>query len=132
LIIPPACPRTQTRLMPKQIFQHQKLAVALGHSLFDPNPETLARRQSGGPAPWGSSAEKARLVGWAERAASTTFSATGLKSGYDKQEVDAFRSAIRDTFLGVSKPPWDQMTSVASSSRPNALAMTRQRLTRSS
>ena len=52
----------------------------------------------------------ATLVDWAAWAASTTFSSTGLKSGYDKQEVDAFRSAVRDTFLGgavfsVSTPP---------------------------
>ena len=50
------------------------------------------------------------LVDWAAWAASTTFSSTGLMSGYDKQEVDAFRSAVRDTFLGgavfwVSTPP---------------------------
>jgi len=32
-------------------------------------------------------------------------SSSGLKSGYDKQEVDAFRSAVRDAFLGVSNPP---------------------------
>jgi DivIVA domain-containing protein len=69
-------------------------------------PETSRPRLSEpGPAPRGAPAEKARLVGWAEWAASTTFSSTGLKSGYDKQEVDAFRSAVRDTFLGVSKPP---------------------------
>jgi DivIVA domain-containing protein len=47
----------------------------------------------------------ARLVGWAEWAASTTFSSTGLRFGYDKREVDAFRSAVRDTFIGVSKSP---------------------------
>ena len=52
----------------------------------------------------------ATLVDWAAWAASTTFPSTGLKSGYDKQEVDAFRSAVRDTFLGgavfwVSTPP---------------------------
>src|SRR5687767_9543799 len=40
----------------------------------------------------------------------SAFSSTGLKSGYDKQEVDAFRSAVQDTFLGgavfwVSTPP---------------------------
>jgi len=50
------------------------------------------------------------LVDWAAWAASTTFSSTGLRSGYDKPEVDAFRSAVRDTFLGgavfwVSTPP---------------------------
>ena len=45
------------------------------------------------------------LVEWAAWAASTTFSSTGLKFGYDKREVDAFRSAVRDTFLGVSEPP---------------------------
>ena len=52
----------------------------------------------------------ATLVDWAAWAASTTFSSTGLRSGYDKREVDAFRSAVRDTFLGgavfwVSTPP---------------------------
>jgi DivIVA domain-containing protein len=52
----------------------------------------------------------ATLVEWAAWAASTTFSSTSLKSGYDKQEVEAFRSAVRDTFLGgavfwVSTPP---------------------------
>ena len=52
----------------------------------------------------------ATLVDWAAWAASTTFSSTGLKSGYNKQEVEAFRGAVRDTFLGgavfwVSTPP---------------------------
>src|SRR5215217_344472 len=37
------------------------------------------------------------LVDWAAWAASTTFSFTGL--GYERPEVDAFRSAVRDTFL---------------------------------
>jgi DivIVA domain-containing protein len=44
----------------------------------------------------------ATLVDWAAWAASTTFSFTGL--GYERREVDAFRSAVRDTFLGVSEP----------------------------
>jgi DivIVA domain-containing protein len=52
----------------------------------------------------------ATLVEWAAWAASTTFSSTGLRLGYDTAEVDAFRSAVRDTFLGgavfwVSTPP---------------------------
>jgi DivIVA domain-containing protein len=42
------------------------------------------------------------LVDWAAWAASTTFSFTGL---YERREVDAFRSAVRDTFLGVSESP---------------------------
>jgi DivIVA domain-containing protein len=42
------------------------------------------------------------LVDWAAWAASTTFSFTGL--GYERREVEAFRSAVRDTFLGVSEP----------------------------
>jgi len=42
------------------------------------------------------------LVDGAAWAASTTFSFTGL---YEKREVDAFRSAVRDTFLGVSESP---------------------------
>jgi DivIVA domain-containing protein len=70
-----------------------------------PEPDTAEEAPTWEPTPWGAPAEKARLVGWAEWAASTTFSSTGLKSGYDKQEVDAFRSAVRDTFLGVNKPP---------------------------
>jgi DivIVA domain-containing protein len=52
----------------------------------------------------------ATLVDWAAWAASTTFSSTGRRFGYDMREVDAFRSAVRDTFLGgavfwVSTPP---------------------------
>jgi DivIVA domain-containing protein len=27
------------------------------------------------------------------------------EGGYDKREVDAFRSVVRDTFLGVRQPP---------------------------
>jgi DivIVA domain-containing protein len=64
-----------------------------------PQPRLLDERVSG-----------ATLVDWAAWAASTTFSSTSLRFGYDKPEVDAFRSAIRDTFLGgavfwVSTPP---------------------------
>ena len=47
----------------------------------------------------------ATLVDWAAWAASTTFPSTGRGFGYDKREVDVFRSAVRDTFLGVSGPP---------------------------
>ena len=47
----------------------------------------------------------ATVVDWAAWAAATTFPSTGLGFGYDKREVDAFRSAVRDTFLGVSEPP---------------------------
>jgi DivIVA domain-containing protein len=70
-----------------------------------PEPDTAEEAPTWEPAPWGAPAEKACLLDWAEWAASTTSSSTGQKSGYDKQEVDAFRSAVRDTFLGVSKPP---------------------------
>ena len=28
-----------------------------------------------------------------------------FEGGYDKAEVDAFRSVVRDTFLGVRRPP---------------------------
>ena len=52
----------------------------------------------------------ATLIDWAAWAAATTFSSTGRRFGYDIPEVDAFRSAVRDTFLGgavfwVSTPP---------------------------
>jgi hypothetical protein len=78
-----------------------------------PVADAASRPTDGGitgwtPPPWSAdaaAAEKGRLVGWAEWAASTTFSSTGLTSGYDKQEVDAFRRAVRDTFLGVRNPP---------------------------
>ena len=61
-------------------------------------------------APLDEKVSGATLVDWAAWAASTTFSSTGLRLGYDKREVDAFRSAVRDTFLGgaifwVSTPP---------------------------
>jgi DivIVA domain-containing protein len=46
----------------------------------------------------------ATLVDWAAWAALTTFPSTGLRLGYNKPEVDAFREAIRDTFLGTSQP----------------------------
>jgi DivIVA domain-containing protein len=66
--------------------------------------------QPGPVTPLDEKVSGATLVEWAAWVASTTFSSTGLKSGYDKQEVDAFRSVVRDTFLGgavfwVSTPP---------------------------
>lgn len=70
-----------------------------------PEPGTAEAASTWEPPPWGVPAEEARLVGWAEWADSATFSSTGLTSGYDKQEVDAFLSTVRDAFLGVGKPP---------------------------
>jgi DivIVA domain-containing protein len=66
--------------------------------------------QPGPVTPLDEKVSGATLVEWAAWAASTTFSSTGLRFGYDKREVDAFRSAVRDTFLGgavfwVSTPP---------------------------
>ena len=46
----------------------------------------------------------ATLVDCAAWAASTTFSYTGLGFSYDTREVEVFRSAVRDTFLGVGEP----------------------------
>ena len=71
---------------------------------------TETSRSTVHPGPLDEKVSGATLVDWAAWAASTTFSSTGLRSGYDKQEVDAFRSAVRDTFLGgavfwVSTPP---------------------------
>jgi DivIVA domain-containing protein len=71
---------------------------------------TETSRSTVSPGPLDEKVSGATLVDWAAWAASTTFSSTGPKSGYDKQEVDAFRSAVRDTFLGgavfwVSTPP---------------------------
>jgi DivIVA domain-containing protein len=44
------------------------------------------------------------LAEWAEWARSTRFSVTRLRPGYDLEQVDAFRDAIRDTFLGIRAP----------------------------
>ena len=71
---------------------------------------TETSRSTVSPGPLDEKVSGATLVDWAAWAASTTFSSTGLKSGYDKQEVEAFRSAVRDTFLAgavfwVSTPP---------------------------
>jgi DivIVA domain-containing protein len=76
------------------------LGTMKGRSTVQPGPVTpLDEKVSG-----------ATLVAWAAWAASTTFSFTGRGFGYDIREVDAFRSAVRDTFLGgavfwVSTPP---------------------------
>jgi DivIVA domain-containing protein len=66
--------------------------------------------QPGPVTPLDEKVSGATLVEWAAWAASTTFSSTGLRLGYDTAEVDAFRCAVRDTFLGgavfwVSTPP---------------------------
>ena len=45
------------------------------------------------------------LAGWAEWADSTRFSTRPRREGYDTAEVEAFVEAIRDTFLGVRRPP---------------------------
>ena len=71
------------------------LGTMKARSTVQPGPVTpLDERVSG-----------ATLVDWAAWAAATTFSYTGLGFGYDTREVDDFRSAVRDTFLGVSEPP---------------------------
>jgi DivIVA domain-containing protein len=55
--------------------------------------------------PAGPLVSEAIFAGWAEWADSTTFSTRRLREGYDKREVDAFRSVVRDEFLGVRRPP---------------------------
>jgi DivIVA domain-containing protein len=66
--------------------------------------------RAGPVTPFDQNVSGATLIDWAAWAASTTFPSTGLGFGYDVREVDAFRSAVRDTFLGgavfwVSTPP---------------------------
>jgi DivIVA domain-containing protein len=66
--------------------------------------------QRGPVEPLDENVSGATLVDWAAWAASTTFSSTGRRFGYDTREVDVFRSAVRDTFLGgavfwISTPP---------------------------
>ena len=65
---------------------------------------TMEGRSTVGPGPLDEKVSGATLVEWAAWAASTTFSSTGLREGYDKREVDAFRIAVRDTFLPVLQP----------------------------
>jgi hypothetical protein len=73
------------------------------------------------------------LAGWAEWADSTRFLISRLRVGrYDTAEVDAFREAIRDTFLGLSGPPLTWRATPGKQSRLPAaydLATTRSRLT---
>jgi hypothetical protein len=64
---------------------------------------TMEGRSTANPGPLDEKVNGATLVEWAAWAASTTFSSTGLKSGYDKQEVEAFRSAVRDTMGRVGR-----------------------------
>jgi len=66
---------------------------------------TVKSRSTLYPGPLDEKVSGTTLIDWAAWAALTTFSSTGLKSGYDKAEVDAFRRAVRDAFLGVSNPP---------------------------
>jgi DivIVA domain-containing protein len=61
--------------------------------------------QPGPVAPLDERVSGVTLVDWAAWAAATTFDYTGLGYGYDTAEVEAFRSGVRDTFLGVSEPP---------------------------
>jgi DivIVA domain-containing protein len=61
--------------------------------------------QPGPVTPLDEKVSGATLVDWAAWAASTTFSSTGRGFGYEEREVDVFRSAVRDTFLGVGEPP---------------------------
>jgi DivIVA domain-containing protein len=44
------------------------------------------------------------LAEWAEWAGSRRFPVTRLRPGYNLEQVDAFRNAIRDTFLGIRAP----------------------------
>jgi DivIVA domain-containing protein len=61
--------------------------------------------QPGPVAPLDEKVSGATLVDWAAWAAATTFAPSVLGSGYNKREVDVFRSAVRDTFLGVGESP---------------------------
>ncbi len=71
------------------------------------------------------------LAGWVE---ARRFSTTRLRPGYDQEEVDAFLTEIRDSFLGVRRPSLTSDEIRASGSRPPAcgLVTTRRRLTPSS
>src|SRR5215208_3873659 len=93
--------------------QYQPPASRAGADSLDPAwvPEKSRSTVQPGPiAPLDEETSGATLIDWAAWAASTTFSSTGLGFGYDKREVDAFRSTVRDMFLGgavfwVSTPP---------------------------
>ena len=59
--------------------------------------------QPGPIAPLDERVSGVTLVDWAAWAAATTFEWSGLGQGYDAREVEAIRSAVRDTFLGVGE-----------------------------
>jgi hypothetical protein len=86
-------------------------AVAQGKRQRTSHKQHRRSRPAPAEAPRGGERRNpATLVEWAAWAASTIFPATGLGFGHDKPEVDVFRSAVRDTFLGgavfwVSTPP---------------------------
>jgi DivIVA domain-containing protein len=61
--------------------------------------------QPGPISPLDERVSAATLVDWAAWAAATTFSYIGVGSSYDTREVEAFRSTVRDAFLGVREPP---------------------------
>ena len=90
--------------------------------------------QPGPVAPLDGRVSGGTLVDWAAWAASTTFSYTGSGLGCDTAEVDVFRSAVRDTFLGVGDPPVrsEDVRGKQFSTHRLRGAMTRGRLTRSS
>jgi hypothetical protein len=72
------------------------------------------------------------LVDWARVGRVDDFSSTGRGFGFDMREVDAFRSAVRDTFLGVSGPPVRSDDVRGKQFSPTGSAMTRSRLPHSS
>jgi DivIVA domain-containing protein len=82
------------------------LGTMKGRSTVQPGPVTPLDEPPAGVAVWLHSPSGAILAGWAQWADSTRFSTSRLRVGrYDTAEVDAFREAIRDTFLGVSASP---------------------------
>lgn len=81
------------------------LSSALRGRAFLGTMKARSTVQPGPVAPLDEKVSGVTLVDWAAWAAATTFSYTVLEFGYDRAEVDSFRSAVRDTFLGVGEPP---------------------------
>lgn len=71
-----------------------------GAQVTSSSDATAEQQPPPGPAS-DSEAGGAMLAGWVE---ARRFSTTRLRPGYDQEEVDAFLTEIRDSFLGVRQP----------------------------
>lgn len=83
--------------MSKRVRDHERVVASI-RSAIEVSPESSWRVSW--PAP-DAEAGGVMLAGWVE---ARGFSTTRLRYGYDREEVDAFLTEIRDSFLGLRQP----------------------------